>query len=152
MLVGMSNEREYEPSTWQWVRDQVDEYERTNGASAAALADTNLAIIVMTMIGRKTGKIRKAPVMKVEHHGEYAIVASKGGDPKHPDWYFNLLAHPDEVQIQDRADRFSVRVHEAKGEERSVWWQRAVDAFPNYAEYQAKTDRIIPLLVATPIP
>ncbi len=103
----------------------------------------------MTTRGNKSGKVRKTPLMRVEHGGEYALVASMGGAPKHPVWYHNLVAHPDEVTIQDGADRFDVTVRELSGRERDEWWERAVAAYPPYAEYQQKTDRVIPVFVAT---
>ncbi len=144
----MSLEGEYEPSSWDWVREQVDAYERSGGLEATTLWDTGLPVIVVTMRGCRSGSIRKSPVMRVEHDGRYALVASKGGDPKHPSWYFNLKARPDEVRIQDGPEVFDVIVHETDGEERERWWERAVVAYPPYAEYQANTERRIPVLVA----
>lgn len=146
----MTLEGDYEPSTWDWVRGQVDAYERSGGHEATTLLDTGLPVIIITMRGGRTGKIRKAPVMRVEHRGEYALVASKGGDPRHPGWYANLLAHPDEVRIQDGPELFDVDIREVDGEERDEWWHRAVAAYPPYDEYQANTTRRIPVLVATP--
>ncbi len=140
---------EYEPSPFEWARNQVEEYERSDGARANTLLDTGLPIIVVTTRGNKSGKVRKTPLMRVEHGGEYALVASMGGAPKHPVWYHNLVAHPDEVTIQDGADRFDVTVRELSGRERDEWWERAVAAYPPYAEYQQKTDRVIPVFVAT---
>jgi F420H(2)-dependent quinone reductase len=140
---------EYEPSPAAWVRDQVEQYEASGGQRANTLRDTGLPIIVVTMRGNKSGKIRKNAVMRVEHNGEYAIVASKGGAPEHPLWYYNLVAHPDEVTIQDGPAPFAVRVREVSGEEREAWWARAVDAYPPYSEYQQKTDREIPVFVAS---
>ncbi|MDE3085966.1 MAG: nitroreductase family deazaflavin-dependent oxidoreductase [Acidobacteriota bacterium] len=140
---------EYVPSAWDWVREQVETYERSGGRQGTTLLDTGLPVVVVTMRGAKTGKIRKAPVMRVEHGGEYAVVASKGGDPAHPAWYANLLAHPDEVWLQDGPDRFAVHVRELDGDERRLWWERAVAAYPPYAEYQAATARRIPVLLAT---
>lgn len=145
----MPLEGEYEPSTQQWVRDQVEEYESSGGTRGTTLRDTGLPVVVVTYRGRSTGKVRKAPVMRVEHGGEYAIVASKGGAPQHPSWYHSLKASPDEVMIQDGPDRFDVTVRELEGEERAAWWERAVKAFPSYADYQEKTDRLIPVFVAT---
>ncbi len=145
----MASTDTYEPSPWEWVRDQVETYERTDGREANTLRDTGLPIIVMTTRGNKTGKVRKTPVMRVEHDGEYALVASMGGAPKHPVWYFNLKAAPDDVIIQDGADRFPVTVRELSGDERKQWWERAVAAYPPYAEYQERTERTIPVLVAT---
>ena len=141
----------YEPSPAQWVRDQVDAYERSGGAEANTLRDTGLPIIVITMRGNKSGLIRKAPVMRVEHEGEYAIVASKGGAPSNPQWYENLVAAPEDVRIQDGPEPVDVTVREVTGEERAAWWERAVAAYPPYAEYQERTTRRIPVLVATPV-
>jgi F420H(2)-dependent quinone reductase len=140
----------YEASPSQWVRDQVEAYERSGGAEANTLTDTGLPIIIVTMRGRKSGTIRKAPVMRVEHDGEYAIVASKGGAPTHPEWYYNLVAAPSEVTIQDGEKPFDVTVREVEGDERATWWARAVAAYPPYAQYQEGTTREIPLLVASP--
>jgi deazaflavin-dependent oxidoreductase (nitroreductase family) len=141
----------YEPSPSTWVREQVEEYERSGGQQANTLRDTGLAIIVVTTRGNKSGAIRKSPVMRVEHDGAYALVASKGGAPTHPEWYHNLVAAPADVQLQDGPEPIDVEVREVTGEERAVWWERAVAAYPPYAEYQTKTDRSIPVLVATPI-
>lgn len=144
----MTLEGEYEPSTWQWVRDQVETYERTGGREANTLRDTGLPIIIVTTRGRRTGKLRKTALMRVEHEGEYALVASMGGAPKHPVWYFNLKDDPTAVMIQDGPEPWDAVVREVEGEERAAWWERAVAAFPPYAEYQQKTDRVIPVLVA----
>ena len=145
----MAIEGEYEPSTRQWVRDQVEAYERSGGKEANTLRDTGIPIIIVTMIGRASGKVRKIGLMRVEHEGEYALVASVGGAPKHPDWYLNLLADPENVAVQDGPEPFDVRVREVHGDEKAAWWERAVAVFPSYADYQAKTDREIPVLVAT---
>jgi deazaflavin-dependent oxidoreductase (nitroreductase family) len=139
----------YEPGTEQWVRDQVEAYERSGGREADTLRDTGLPIVVVTTRGNKTGKLRKTPLMRVEHGGEYALVASQGGSPTHPVWYHNLKADPDAVMVQDGPEPFDARVREATGEERALWWERAVAAYPPYAEYQARTDREIPVFVAT---
>jgi F420H(2)-dependent quinone reductase len=141
---------EYEPSTQAWVRDQVEAYERSGGREANTLRDTGLPIVVVTMRGRRTGKVRKIALMRVEHGGEYAFVASKGGAPEHPEWYHNLVAHPGEVMVQDGPEPFDAMVREVHGEERDAWWERSVAAFPTYASYQEKTDRLIPVLVAAP--
>jgi deazaflavin-dependent oxidoreductase (nitroreductase family) len=141
---------EYVPSSQPWVRDQVEAYERSGGREANTLRDTGLPIIVVAMRGRHTGKIRKIGLMRVEHDGEYALVASRGGAPEHPEWYHNLLAHPDEVTVQDGPEPFDVTVREVHGAERDAWWERSVAAFPTYAQYQAKTERRIPVLVASP--
>jgi deazaflavin-dependent oxidoreductase (nitroreductase family) len=141
-------EGEYEPSSAQWVRDQVAQYEESGGTKANTLRDTGLPIIVFTTRGNRSGKVRKTPVMRVEHDGEYALVASKGGAPKNPVWYYNLLAHPDDVMLQDGAEPFDVAVQQVSGDERTQWWDRAVQAYPSYAEYQTKTSREIPVFVA----
>ena len=147
----MSLEGEYEPSPSDWVREQVELYERTGGREGNTLLDTGMPIVIVTTRGNKSGKIRKTPLMRVEHDGEYALVASMGGAPKHPVWYYNLLAHPDEVLIQDGPEPFPVTVREVTGEERELWWQRAVEAYPPYADYQQNTERVIPVFVATPL-
>ena len=146
----MALEGEYEPSPQQWVRDQVEEYEASGGQRANTLLDTGLPVIIVTTRGNRTGKLRKTPLMRVEHNGEYALVASKGGAPTHPVWYYNLTADPEAVTIQDGPEPFDARVREVTGEEREKWWPRAVAAFPPYAEYQTKTERLIPVLVASP--
>jgi deazaflavin-dependent oxidoreductase (nitroreductase family) len=145
----MSLDGEYVPSTWGWVKDQVETYERTGGREAATLRDTGQPVIIVTMLGAKTGKVRKIALMKVEHEGEYALVASVGGRPKNPGWYANLVANPNDVTVQDGPEPFPVTVREVDGEERAQWWERAVAAFPNYAEYQEKTERRIPVFIAT---
>jgi deazaflavin-dependent oxidoreductase (nitroreductase family) len=145
----MSLEGEYAPSSFDWVRDQVEAYERSGGEEANTLRDTGLPIVIVSMLGNKTGKVRKLALMRVEHDGEYALVASLGGAPQHPVWYYNLKANPDEVTIQDGPEPFPVRVREVSGEERAAWWDRAVAAYPEYAEYQKRTERTIPVFVAT---
>jgi deazaflavin-dependent oxidoreductase (nitroreductase family) len=139
---------EYEPSPAGWVRDQVAAYEASGGREANTLRDTGLPVIIVTTRGNKTGKLRKTPLMRVEHDGEYALIASYGGAPEHPVWYHNLKADSRAVTIQDGPEPFAVEVTEAEGEQRAQWWERAVAAFPPYAEYQTKTDRQIPVLVA----
>ncbi|HEX7165635.1 MAG TPA: nitroreductase family deazaflavin-dependent oxidoreductase [Acidimicrobiales bacterium] len=145
----MSLEGTYEPSPWAWVREQVAEYEASGGERANTLRDTGLPIIVVTTRGNKTGTLRKTPLMRVEHGGEYALIASVGGAPKHPVWYFNVKADPTAVMIQDGPEPFDVEVREVEGDERAVWWERAVAAFPPYADYEKRTDRVIPVFVAT---
>jgi deazaflavin-dependent oxidoreductase (nitroreductase family) len=140
---------DYEPSPSQWVRDQVAEYEASGGRRANTLRDSGLPIIIFTTRGNRSGKVRKTPVMRVEHDGEYALVASKGGAPENPVWFYNLQAHPDEVAIQDGPEPFDVAVRQVNGEERAIWWERAVAAYPAYADYQVKTTRQIPVFVAT---
>ena len=139
---------EYEPSTAKWVRDQVEAYEASGGREANTLRDTGLPIVVVTTRGNKSGKLRKTPLMRVEHGGEYALIASLGGAPKHPVWYYNVKASPRAVTIQDGSAPFDVEVREVDGDERELWWQRAVEAYPPYADYQAKTARRIPVFVA----
>ena len=123
----MTLQGEYEPSRAQWVRDQVEAYERSGGREANTLRDTGLPVIVVTMRGNKTGKVRKIALMRVEHDGEYTLVASMGGAPRHPVWYHNLTANPGEVTIQDGAEPFAAQVREVTGPERAGWWDRAVD-------------------------
>jgi deazaflavin-dependent oxidoreductase (nitroreductase family) len=148
----MPIEGEYEPSPAEWVRNQVEEYEKSGGTRANTLRDTGLPIVIVTTRGNKSGKVRKMALMRVEHEGRYALVASMGGAPKNPVWYYNLKAAADEVTIQDGPGPVAVDVREVDGEERAEWWDRAVAAYPPYAEYQTRTDRRIPVLVATPRP
>ncbi len=145
----MTVDGEYEPSPAQWVRDQVAEYEASGGQRANTLRDTGLPVVIVTTRGNKSGKIRKTPLMRVAHDGDYALVASKGGAPRHPVWYYNLVSDPDAVMIQDGPEPFAVTVRELAGDERAQWWERAVAAFPPYAEYQEKTQRTIPVFLAT---
>jgi deazaflavin-dependent oxidoreductase (nitroreductase family) len=145
----MPIEGEYEPSPAQWVRDQVAEYESSGGQRGNMLGNTEMPVIIVTMRGRVSGKVRKLPVMRVESGGQYAIVASKGGTPENPGWYHNLVANPAAVAIQDGPEPFDVEVREVRGDERVAWWERAVAAYPPYAEYQTKTSRVIPVFVAT---
>jgi len=145
----MSLDGEYEPSPAQWVRDQVAEYEASGGQRANTLRDTGLPVVIVTTRGNKSGKIRKMALMRVEHDGQYALVASMGGAPKNPVWYYNLKADPDAVMLQDGPAPFEVEIRELDGDERAQWWDRAVAAYPPYAEYQLKTSRKIPVLLAT---
>src|SRR5215475_14073030 len=140
---------EYVPSPAGWVRDQVEAYERSGGRDANTLRDTGLPVIIVTMRGNKTGKVRKMALMRVEHDGEYALVASKGGAPEHPVWYHNLKADPGLVLIQDGPEPLAFQVRELDGDERAEWWDRAVAAFPPYAEYEQQTSRTIPVFLAT---
>jgi deazaflavin-dependent oxidoreductase (nitroreductase family) len=140
---------EYEPSPLDWVREQVKEYEASNGQRGNTLLDTGLPVVIVTTRGRKSGKIRKFPLMRVEHDGEYALVASLGGAPTNPTWYGNLIADPTALMIQDGAEPRDFVAREVQGNEREVWWERAVEAYPSYADYQMKTSRIIPVFVAT---
>jgi deazaflavin-dependent oxidoreductase (nitroreductase family) len=143
----MSFTGEYEPSPFEWVRDHVERYERSGG-TAGAIVD-GMAIVLLTTVGAKTGMLRKTPLMRVEHQGEYAIVASFGGAAKNPVWYFNVVAEPS-VQLRDGAVQQNMLAREVHGEERVTWWARAVESYPTYAEYQKKTDREIPVLVLKP--
>jgi len=140
---------EYIPSTMQWVRDQVETYERTGGREAGTLRDTGIPVVIVAMRGAKSGTVRKIALMRVEHDGAYALVASKGGAPDNPDWYYNLVAHPTEVTVQDGPEPFFVRVRLVDGAEYDEWWQRSVGVFAPYAQYKEKTSRRIPLFVAT---
>ncbi|MBA2955256.1 nitroreductase family deazaflavin-dependent oxidoreductase [Nocardioides sp. MAH-18] len=143
----MTLEGEYEPSQWDWVREQVETFEATNGQEANILRGRpEWPIVVITSRGAKSGKLRKNPVMRVEKDGVYAAVASKGGDPQHPTWYHNFLEHP-EVDLQDGAEKHTYRARVAEGEERAEWWERAVKQYAPYAEYQEKTDREIPVFL-----
>jgi deazaflavin-dependent oxidoreductase (nitroreductase family) len=144
----MALEGEYEASPWEWVRNQVEQYERSGGQEGNTLLETGMPIILVTTRGNKSGKLRKTPLMRVEHEGEYALVASMGGAPTHPVWYHNIKADPAAVAIQDGAEPFDVVVRELSGDERAEWWTRAVEAYPPYAEYQTKTERVIPVFIA----
>jgi deazaflavin-dependent oxidoreductase (nitroreductase family) len=139
---------EYEPSTATWAREQAELYEATNGEKGGDLRGR--PVIVLTSVGSKTGKLRKTALMRVEHDGVYAVVASLGGGPKNPVWYHNLKAHP-HVELQDRAAKRDYTAREVSGDEKAIWWERAVAAWPDYANYQAKTDRQIPVFVLEPI-
>ena len=145
----MGIDNDYEPSPTEFVRQQVEEYEASGGTRANTLLDTGVPIIVMTTTGHKSGKVRKVPLTRIEHEGEYALVASLGGAPTNPKWYHNLVADP-RVTIQDGPQPFDAAARTVSGDERAKWWQRAVDAYPPYAEYQTKTNRQIPIFVARP--
>jgi F420H(2)-dependent quinone reductase len=145
----MPIEGEYEPSPRQWVRDQVELMEGSGGTDGTTLRETGLPVVIVTNIGARTGKVRKTPLMRVEHDGRYAAIASMGGAPKHPVWYYNLLANP-QVELQDGPVRSDMVARELTGSERAQWWERAVAAFPPYAEYQTKTTRQIPVFVLEP--
>lgn len=132
------------------MRDQVAEYEASGGARANTLLDTGLPVVIVTMRGNRSGKIRKIALMRVEHDGRYALVASMGGAPHHPQWYPNLIKHPDDVRLQDAPEPIDVKVREVYGHEREIWWERAAKAYPPYANYQRRTEREIPVLGATP--
>jgi len=139
---------EYEPSAAEWVRKQVAKYEATGGAEGNTVL--NRPIVVITSRGHVSGKLRKNPVMRVEKDGVYAAVASQGGAPEHPTWFHNFVADPI-VDLQDGAEVKSYKARLADGDERAEWWNRAVAAFPNYAEYQKKTDREIPVFLLEPL-
>lgn len=146
----MPLEGEYEPSPTRWVREQVELYESSGGTEGTTLRDTGLPVIVLTSRGSRSGKLRKTALMRVEHEGRYAVVASYGGAPKHPVWYHNLKAHP-HVELQDGPVRRDMTAREVTGAEKAEWWERAVEAFPPYAGYQEKTDREIPVFVLEPV-
>ena len=139
---------EYEPSTTEWVRQQVELYEGSGGTEGTTLFD--MPVIVLTSRGARSGKLRKTPLMRVEHDGRYAVVASQGGAPTHPVWYFNLVADP-HVELQDGPTKSDWTARELTGEEKALWWGRAVAAYPDYADYQKKTDRQIPVFVLEPV-
>ncbi len=139
---------DYEPSTSDWARENAEKYMESGGTEGTELQGK--PVILLTTIGAKTGKIRKTPLMRVEHDGEYAIVASLGGAPKHPVWYHNIKAHP-RVELQDGPVTKDYEAREVFGDEKYVWWERAVEAWPDYANYQKKTDRQIPVVVLTPV-
>jgi F420H(2)-dependent quinone reductase len=139
---------EYEPSALDWSREQAEKYMESGGTEGTELQGK--PVILLTTIGAKSGKLRKTPLMRVEHDGEYAIVASLAGAPKHPVWYHNVKAHP-RVELQDGPVNKEYEAREVLGEEKAVWWERAVEAWPDYADYQTKTDRQIPVFVLTPV-
>jgi F420H(2)-dependent quinone reductase len=142
----MAIDGEYVPSTRAWVRDQVTEYEGSGGTAGTTLRDTGLPVVIVTNRGAKTGAVRKTPLMRVEHDGAYAAVGSVGGGPKNPVWVYNLRANP-EVVLQDGPETWTMTARELTGDERALWWERSVAAFPPYAEYQTKTERVIPVFV-----
>jgi len=139
---------EYEPSTSDWAREQAELYESSGGTKGTGL--NGMRVVLLTSVGAKSGKLRKTPLMRVEHDGEYAAVASLGGAPKHPVWYYNLKKHP-HVELQDATVKRDYIAREVTGEEKAIWWERSVAAFPNYADYQKKTTREIPVFVLTPM-
>ena len=144
----MPLEGEYAPSPTDWARKQADAFEASAGGEANTLQGR--PIIVLTTLGNKTGKLRKTPLMRVEHDGRYAVVASLGGAPKHPVWYHNIVADP-HVELQDGALKRDMVAREVTGEEKALWWDRAVAAWPDYATYQTKTERQIPIFVLDPV-
>ena len=139
---------EYEPSTSDWARENAEKYMESGGTEGTELQGK--PVILLTTIGAKSGKIRKTPLMRVEHDGEYAVVASLGGAPKNPVWYHNVKANP-RVELQDGPVTKDYEAREVFGDEKATWWERAVAAWPDYANYQKKTDRQIPVFVLTPI-
>jgi deazaflavin-dependent oxidoreductase (nitroreductase family) len=139
---------EYEPSTSDWARENADLYIASGGTQGTELK--GMPVVLLTTIGAKSGKLRKTPLMRVEHDGEYAVVASLGGAPKNPVWYYNIVANP-HVELQDGTASADYQAREVFGDEKAIWWQRAVAAYPDYADYQRKTDRDIPVFVLTPI-
>ena len=143
----MPLEGEYEPSAQQWVRDQVERYEATGGREANTLRDTGLPIAVFWTRGAKSGKVRKNALMRVEHDGAYLMVGSQGGAPTDPAWVSNIRKAPDQVTVQDGPEPWDGVARELSGEERAQWWERAVAAYPSYADYQEKTDRLIPIFL-----
>jgi F420H(2)-dependent quinone reductase len=146
----MTLQGEYVPSKQDWVREQVERFEASGGTEATVLERTGDPIVVITSVGAKSGKLRKNPVMRVERDGKYVAIASKGGAPEHPEWYYNFVAHP-EVDLQDGPVKKTYRARLVEGEEREQWWQLAVDTWPTYGEYQTKTDRQIPVFVLEPL-
>lgn len=140
----------YIPSTSEWVRNQVETYEKSGGKEGNTLLETGIPVIIVTMRGAQSGNVRKIALMRVEHNGEYALVASRGGSDQNPDWYSNLLAHPTEVLVQDGPEAQHFTVREVTGSERDVWWERSAEVFPQYNDYREKTSRVIPVLIASP--
>ena len=147
----MTIEGTYVPTPTDWVREQVELYERTGGREGSTLRETGIPIIVLTVRGAKTGYVRKFALMRVEHEGAYALVASKGGAPTNPAWLANLRGDPDNVWIQDGDTPEHMQVREIEGAEYDMWWDRSVAVFPTYNDYKAKTARRIAVLVATPV-
>ena len=140
----MPLEGEYAPTTHDQVRAQVEEYEASGGTRGTTVE--GLPVVLLTTMGVRSGKLRKSPVMRVEHDGVYAAVASRGGESRHPDWYFNIKAHP-HLELHDGPVKRDMVAREAEGDERELWWERAVKAYPEYAEYQKKTTRRIPVFI-----
>ena len=144
----MALQGNYNPSAFKWVSDQVELYESSGGTAGNTLRDSGLPVIIVTTRGAKTGDVRKLALMRVEHDGEYALVASLGGAPKNPVWYHNIVADPEALTIQDGPEPFDAVARLVTGDERATWWERSVAAFPAYADYQLKTERVIPVFVA----
>lgn len=141
---------DYAPSTSDWARKQAELIEASGGTEGLTLQNTGRPVIVLTTLGAKSGKLRKTALMRVEHEGVYAVVASRGGAPQHPQWYFNLVANP-LVELQDETEKHDYRAREVHGDEKALWWERAVAAYPPYADYQEKTERQIPVFVLEPV-
>ncbi|MGH3370081.1 MAG: nitroreductase family deazaflavin-dependent oxidoreductase [Nocardioidaceae bacterium] len=144
----MTLQGDYVPSPNAWVREQVELYESTGGVEGSTLR--GVPVVIITSVGARSGKVRKTPVMRVEHEGRYAAVASQGGDPKHPTWYFNLLANP-RIEVQDGPEPRPFVAREVGGAEKATWWQRARAVWPAYADYQQRTEREIPVFVLEPV-
>jgi len=144
----MPLEGEYAPSPWDWSREQADTIAESGGTEGTEMK--GMPVILLTTVGAKSGKLRKTPLMRVEHNGEYAIVASLGGAPKNPVWYHNVVKNPG-VELQDGTVTNDYDAREVFGDEKAVWWERAVAAYPDYADYQEKTERQIPVFVLTPV-
>jgi deazaflavin-dependent oxidoreductase (nitroreductase family) len=142
----MPLEGEYEPSTWDWVREQVEEYEASGGTRATTLRDTGMPVVVVTSRGARSGKLRKNPLMRVENDGNYLAVGSQGGLPTHPNWVYNVRTDP-HVELQDGPEKWDMVARELDGDERAEWWDRAVGVYPPYAEYQRRTERLIPVFL-----
>ncbi|GFG85169.1 F420H(2)-dependent quinone reductase [Mycolicibacter algericus] len=147
-LGGMPLSGEYAPSPWDWSRENAEQYMSSGGTEGTEMKGK--PVVLLTTVGAKTGKLRKTPLMRVEHNGQYAIVASLGGAPKHPVWYHNVVKNP-RVELQDGTVTGDYDAREVFGDEKAQWWERAVAAWPDYADYQQKTDREIPVFVLTPV-
>lgn len=145
----MTADADYEPSTLDWVREQVERYEKSGGTEGTTLRDSGMPVVIVTNRGARTGKVRKTPLMRVEHEGSYLAVGSQGGLPTHPHWVHNLRADPN-VTLQDGPNKWEMTARELDGEERALWWDRAVAAYPPYAEYQQRAGRVIPVFLLTP--
>ncbi|ANC32550.1 Putative nitroreductase [Isoptericola dokdonensis DS-3] len=141
---GMPITGEYVPSPTSHAATQVAEYEASGGTENNTMRGK--PVVILTTLGAKSGKVRKTPLMRVEHDGVYAVVASLGGAPQHPVWYYNVVAHP-QVELQDGGEKHEYTAREVTGDEKALWWERSVAAWPDYAEYQKKTDREIPVFV-----
>lgn len=139
---------EYAPSPWDWSRENAEKIMASGGTEGTEMK--GMPVVLLTTLGAKTGKLRKTPLMRVEHDGQYAIVASLGGAPKNPVWYYNVVKNP-RVELQDGTVTGDYEAREVFGDEKAQWWERAVAAYPDYADYQTKTDRQIPVFVLTPL-